>query len=76
MTFLPIALLIALSAQPALAYVGPGSSLGALGMVFGLAGTLFLTLLSLIWYPLKRMSRKMRRARARRTASPRQERRA
>ncbi|MBN8819328.1 MAG: hypothetical protein J0I80_11510 [Sphingomonas sp.] len=50
---------------PAMAYVGPGSSLGAVGVVLGMLATLLLTLISFIWYPLKRGLRKVRRLRGR-----------
>lgn len=46
---------------PAMAYVGPGSSLGAVGVFLGLIGTLFLTIVSFIWYPIKRLIRSGRR---------------
>jgi hypothetical protein len=62
---IPLALVVLLSAEPALAYVGPGSSLGAVGVVFGLIGTLFLSLVSFIWYPVKRLHRKLRKQMAR-----------
>lgn len=50
-----------LSATPAEAYVGPGSSLGAIGVFLGLVATVILTLLSFVWYPFKRMARRIRR---------------
>lgn len=52
--------------EPAFAYVGPGSGLGAIGALLGLLGTLFLALLSFIWYPFKRLYRSMRRSAKRR----------
>ena len=58
----------ALFAAPAMAYVGPGSSLGAVGVVFGLIGTIILSLLSFIWYPFKRAYRRVRQIVARRSA--------
>lgn len=67
---IPFLLLAGLTAQPALAYVGPGSGLGAVGVVLGLIGTIVLTLLSFVWYPVKRLSRKIRRKTARRRAAP------
>ncbi|HEX7873241.1 MAG TPA: hypothetical protein VF475_10040 [Sphingobium sp.] len=57
---LPLGLAMMLSAQPAMAYVGPGSSLGAVGVVFGLIGTILLSLVSFVWYPIKRLHRKIR----------------
>lgn len=54
-------LVSAFTATPAMAYVGPGSSLSAIGVVFGLIGTIFLSLLSFVWYPIKRVYRRVRR---------------
>ncbi|HEX7854193.1 MAG TPA: hypothetical protein VF503_10900 [Sphingobium sp.] len=65
---IPFLLLALLPAEPVLAYVGPGSGLGAVGAVLGLIGTLFLSLLSFVWYPIKRLVRKMRRKSAREQA--------
>jgi hypothetical protein len=65
MILLPFLLIATFSAEPALAYVGPGSGLGAIGAVLGLIGTLFLALVSFVWYPIKRLGRKMRRRMAR-----------
>lgn len=60
-----IAILFALaafvSATPAQAYVGPGSSLGAIGVFLGLVATVILTLVSFVWYPCKRLARRARR---------------
>ena len=58
-------LIVATAAAPAQAYVGPGSSLGAVGVVLGFVGTLFLALVSFIWYPIRRVYRRARRAMAR-----------
>lgn len=68
---LPLALLLIASASPAMAYVGPGSSLGAVGVVLGLVGTIFLALISFIWYPIRRALRRMRRAAGRPQRTPR-----
>lgn len=56
-----LVLTAALSAAPAHAYVGPGSSLGAIGVFLGLIATVLLTLISFVWYPIKRMVRRARR---------------
>lgn len=42
------------------AYVGPGLGLGALGVVAGILLSVFLALLALVWYPIKRFFTKMR----------------
>lgn len=55
-----LALLIPAFAQ---AYSGPGVGLGALGVVVGIIGSVFLMTVSLIWYPFKRMLRALRQRR-------------
>jgi len=42
----------------AFAYVGPGMGAGALGVIAGLIGSVFLALFSVVYYPLKRWYRK------------------
>lgn len=46
-------------AQPALAYVGPGAGLSAIGVLVALLGTLALAIVGFVWYPLKRLFRKV-----------------
>ena len=45
----------------AMAYTGPGLGLGAIGVAFGLIGSLLLGIVSIVWYPVKRMIRRMRK---------------
>jgi len=59
--------LLAFNAAPALAYMGPGLGLGAIGTALGVLAALLLALLSIIWYPMKRLLRRMR---ADKTAQP------
>ena len=54
------AVLLALTAAPALAYTGPGLGLGAIGSALGIFAALLLMLLSIVWYPMKRLLRRMR----------------
>lgn len=55
------AFLFAVSAPaPVFAYMGPGIGVGALGAALGVVASLLLVLISVIWYPLKRLSRRMR----------------
>ncbi|MBT0667851.1 hypothetical protein HT136_05660 [Novosphingobium profundi] len=58
-------ILASLVASPAMAYVGPGSGLGVIGVVLGIIATVFLSLVSLVWYPIKRAHRKIRASLAR-----------
>jgi hypothetical protein len=40
------------------AYVGPGLGAGALAVVVGVVGSVFLAVFAILWYPLKRLLRK------------------
>jgi len=62
------AILLTMIPAIAQAYSGPGVGLGAIGVVLGIVGSVFLMTVSLIWYPVKRMVRGLRRRPA---ASPR-----
>ncbi|MEZ0243065.1 MAG: hypothetical protein ACAH11_06785 [Sphingomonas sp.] len=55
------ALLLFVSPGAALAYTGPGLGLGAIGVAFGLIGSLLLGIVSLVWYPEKRLIRRIRK---------------
>lgn len=45
------------ASSPAYAYLGPGMGVGALAVVFGIFGSIFVALFALIWYPLRRRFR-------------------
>lgn len=62
--FLALSGAMMLTLVPALAqaYSGPGVGLGAIGVVFGIIGSVLLMTLSLVWYPVKRMIRALRGA--------------
>ena len=47
-----------------LAYLGPGGLLGSIGAFLALIGALLLAVLGLVWYPLKRVFAKKRKAAA------------
>lgn len=49
------------AAAPAYAYLGPGVGLGAIGVALGVVGSILLGLFSLLWYPFKRLVRRLRR---------------
>jgi hypothetical protein len=42
----------------AVAYVGPGLGLGAIGAFVGVIVTILLAIIGVIWYPLKRVLRR------------------
>jgi hypothetical protein len=52
--------LLPLSAE---AYIGPGLGLGTIGVVLGTLMSIGLALLAIIWYPFKRLWKKMRQRR-------------
>ncbi len=47
--------LFALTASPALAYIGPGAGVGAIVVTVALVIGVLLLAVGLIWFPLKRM---------------------
>jgi hypothetical protein len=42
-------------ASPAMAYVGPGAGLSAIGSILAFLGVIALMILGFVWYPIKRM---------------------
>ena len=52
---LALATVVTLMPTSAAAYIGPGAGLGAIGTLFALIGAVFLAVVGLLWYPLKRM---------------------
>jgi hypothetical protein len=61
-----LALVAALAPDLALAYVGPGAGLTAIGTIVALLGALALALVGFVWYPIKRLMRRGSSARERR----------
>jgi hypothetical protein len=53
------ALLMALSG-PAVAYIGPGAGITAIGTAIALIGAIVLAIVGFIWYPVKRLRAKLR----------------
>jgi type VI protein secretion system component VasK len=46
---------LALAPHAALAYIGPGAGLSAIGTVLALVAAVFLAILGFVWYPIKRL---------------------
>lgn len=62
--------MLALTPGPALAYGGPGLGLGAISTAFGVLGAIFLGIFALLWYPFKRLIRRIRASVPRRGGDP------
>lgn len=61
-----LALLVA-APQTAQAYLGPGLGMGAIGVALGVVGSIFMGIVAVVWYPFKRL---LRRVRGRSAAAP------
>jgi len=46
------------------AYMGPGLGIGAFTAVLGVIGSIFLGIVSIVWYPVKRLLRRLKRSQA------------
>jgi hypothetical protein len=46
----------------AMAYVGPGLGAGTISVVLGVLGSIFIALFAIIWYPLKRFLKKIKKS--------------
>lgn len=42
------------------AYIGPGLGAGTIAIVLGFLGSIFLALFAVLWYPLKRIIKKIK----------------
>jgi len=45
----------------AMAYVGPGLGVGTIGVVLGVIGSIFVALFAVLWYPIKRFLKKIKK---------------
>jgi hypothetical protein len=57
------ALLLLAASSPAFAYVGPGLGAGAIAVTLGILGSIFTAILGVIYYPIKRLIKKRKKAR-------------
>ena len=48
------------TAHPALAYIGPGAGLSAIGTAVAVIGAILLLIVGFVWYPVRRMLRNRR----------------
>ncbi|MFK7876189.1 MAG: hypothetical protein AB8B71_10470 [Paracoccaceae bacterium] len=52
--------LLAMS-SPAVAYIGPGMGAGAVAVVAGVIGSIFLAIFAVLYYPIKRLIKSKRK---------------
>lgn len=52
------AVLVCLAPKPAMAYIGPGSGLSAIGAFLAAVAGIVVALFGFVWYPVKRLLRK------------------
>ena len=64
------ALLIVLHPQAAEAYVGPGAGVSAIGAFLAVMVGIVVAIFGFIWYPVKRLIRKMKQRKADKEGSP------
>lgn len=64
-----LAILLCVLPSPAMAYVGPGAGLTALGALLAVVGTIFLAIVGFVWYPIKRLLRDHKRNDSRQSES-------
>lgn len=57
-----LAALGCLVASPAAAYIGPGVGAGAVAAVLGVLGSIFLVIVAIVYYPVKRMLKRRKAA--------------
>ena len=57
---------IGLAASDAFAYIGPGAGISAIGSLLALVATIALAIVGFVWYPIKRLRRRVRQ----KTAQP------
>lgn len=53
-----VIILVCFLPSPAVAYIGPGSGLSAIGAFFALLAATTAALFGFLWYPIKRLLRK------------------
>lgn len=56
-----LALLALLPITAAHAYIGPGAGAGTIAVVFGILSSIFLAFVGIVWYPIKRLVKKLKR---------------
>jgi hypothetical protein len=60
---------IFLASWPAQAYIGPGAGAGTIAVVLGILASIVMAFVALLWYPLKRLMKRRKAAKADRIGS-------
>lgn len=55
-----VPLLALMLASPAHAYIGPGLGAGVISTVLGILASVFLALVAIVWYPIKRLIKRIK----------------
>jgi hypothetical protein len=53
-----VIILVCLLPQPAVAYIGPGTGLSAIGAFLAVVAGIIVALFGFVWYPIKRLLRR------------------
>jgi Kef-type K+ transport system membrane component KefB len=61
---LPIFAVSMLALAPAHAYIGPGAGAGTIAVVLGILASIVMAFFALLWYPVKRVVKRFKAARA------------
>jgi len=57
-----MALPAVLAASPAAAYIGPGAGAGTIAVVLGVLASILMAFMAIVWYPVKRLLKRRKRA--------------
>ena len=62
--FICVLLLVVFVQQPAMAYVGPGTGIAALGALLAIIAGVIAAIFGFLWYPIKRLLKKRKQTEA------------
>ena len=65
--FISALLFVILIPLPAMAYVGPGTGIAALGALLAIIAGVIAAIFGFLWYPIKRLLRKRKQGKQKRT---------
>ena len=55
---------LALTAETAHAYIGPSLGAGTIAVILGILASIAMAFVAFLWYPVKRLGKKLRRSKA------------